>query len=263
MHGRVSYNDDLFFLKKYSSFSPDSFQAECVTFSYAYEKHDELRCFMPLDLFDNTTEKFQHMVKLMIWVHNYLIPGEDAIPIHPFNCINILEKTKSQQIQSNCWMYATVLNELFLNFGYKSRMIRCMPLDLRFNDCHCVVQAYVEEYSKWVVFDAALGTYYADELRRPLCLQEMRERAVSEQKIITSLLPAKYSKEIQKYWIKNLFRFETYSESKFNIEEDRSERLIIYSLLPAGYELKDNEYIYNQRKMRIINIHNDVLFWRG
>jgi len=75
--------------------------------------------------------------------HKFLISDGDTIPIRPFNCINILAKTKEDKIGSNCWMYSVVLNEIFLSFGYKSRMIQCMPFDMCFNDCHCVMQAYM------------------------------------------------------------------------------------------------------------------------
>ena len=259
-NGILGLDDDLYFLKRYSEYGPYSSNSK-MSFGYSYKELDDLKKFLPKEFFDQKKYEFKKMIRLMLWVHNYLIPGENATPIHPFNCINILEKTRTEKIKSNCWMFAVVLNEIFLSFGYKSRMIRCMPFDLRFNDCHCVVQAYVQEYRKWVMFDAAFGAYYTDDQRKPLNLKEIRECIIISKKMYTPLTPLKYSKELLNYWTKNIFRFETYAMSKFNLEEDSD--AIIYSLLPTGYEISDKTIVFNGHRLRINHTHNENEFWGG
>ena len=257
--GLFSKEDDLFFLRKYNEYKNG--KEDKLNFKYVYNKIDELQKYLPSEFFQ-LNDEFELMIKLMLWVHKFLIPDGDTIPIWPFNCLNILDKTKEDKIGSNCWMYSVVLNEIFLSFGYKSRMIRCMPFDMRFNDCHCVVQAYASKYDKQVTFDPAFGTYYTDTNGNPINLEEMRENIINEKKIITPFVPLKYSKELLNYWIKNIFRFETYAISKFNMESD-SERAVIYSLLPLGYELTDKNVIFKERELNLIYTHDAQKFWKG
>lgn len=260
MNGIISQEDDLYFLKQYSEYRNN--KNDKLAFRYVNEELIELKNYLPSELFARIGNEFHKMIKLMLWVHNFLIPDGAAVPIHPFNCINILEKTKTEKIESNCWMFAVVLNEIFLSFGYKSKMIRCMPVDLRFNDCHCVVQAYVKEYNKWVMFDAAFGMYYTDIQKTPLNLKEMRKHIIMNKKLYTPLVTSKYSKKICEYWTKNIFRFETYAISKINMEDD-SDDSVIYSLLPVGYELSNKVIRHKGHNLKIIHTHNEIEFWKG
>lgn len=82
-----------------------------------------------------------------------------------------MENTRKNKFTSSCWANAVVLNEVFLAFGFFSRMIRCLPLDLRPSDCHCVMLSYSDDYRKWVVFDAAMGTYYTNSDKIPMSVQ--------------------------------------------------------------------------------------------
>lgn len=258
---RISKEDDLFFLKQYKDYEK-SLEKE-IHFEYCYEHISKLNDYFPKNYFIyDFNNDFNMMIKMMIWVHKILIPHKEGTPVQPFNCINILEKTKKEALHSNCWMFAVVLNEIFLNFGIKSRMIRCMPFDLRFNDCHCVVQAYSNKYKKWVLFDPAFGTYYTDINKTPINLKEFRSAIINNEKVLVPFVPAKKSKVLINYWIKNLFRFETYSISKFNIES-LDDDVIIYSLLPIGYELTDKEIKINNHSMRIVHTHNEIDFWEG
>lgn len=263
MNGIISQEDDLHFLRQYSEYKRDYSKKDKITFQYINKELNDLKNYLPSELFQEKNSDFTTMIKLMLWVHNFLIPDGRATPVHPFNCINILEKTKTEKIKSNCWMFAVVLNEIYLSFGYRSKMIRCMPFDLRFNDCHCVVQVYVNEYSKWIMLDAAFGAYYIDTQKIPLNLKEIREHIIMNKKMTTPLTPSKHSKELLKYWTKNIFRFETYAINKFNMEENDSDESIIYSLLPVGYNLSDKLITHNGHDLKIIHTHDEFKFWQG
>ncbi len=258
-NGRISREDDLFFLKQYKYY--EKHVEKKLHFEYYYERITKLNNYFSKKEFVNDfNDDFSLMIKTMIWVHKRLIPHHDATPILPFNCINILDRTIKDGLKSNCWMFAVVLNEILLNFGIKSRMIRCMPFDLRFNDCHCVVQAYSSKFQKWVLLDPAFGTYYTDLNKVPINLKEFRSAIINSEKVIVPFAPAIKSKKLINYWIKNLFRFETYSVSKFNIES-LDDDVVIYSLLPIGYELTDKEIKINNHTMKIIHTHNEIDFW--
>ena len=257
--GRISREDDLYFLRKFAKFDSGVKDAG-FTFQYVCEPLPELDAYLPREFTKCEKKDFENMMRLMIWVHNALIPDGVVIPIVPLNSLNILEKTKTDRIKSNCWMFSVVLNEIFLSLGYRSRLVRCMPFDLRFNDCHCVVQAYVEQCQKWVTFDPAFGTYYCNEQKIPLNLKEIREYIIREEPVLTPLVPMKYSKSLIPYWIKNSFRFESYAVSKFGAESDTCDT-VLYSLLPVGYELTDKTIVYKNRKLQVMHTHNESDFW--
>ena len=256
-YGRVSKEDDLFFLKAFQNYSQNH---EHISFKYENEPKN-LSLFLPPELLSFSFDSdFYFMIRLMVWVHSNLIPGLEITNIEPFNFINILERTKKEKIESNCWMFATVLNELFLCLGFKSKMVRCMPMDLRFGDCHCVTQAFSKQLGKWVLFDPSFGTYYTNDKEEPINLSEFRRMVVKEQVIRTPLITAKKSKELLSYWVKNLFRFETYSVSKFNVESS-IENKIIYSLIPLGFNIS-NKYIEKDGYwIKIIHTQNSKAFW--
>lgn len=259
LDGRISKEDDLYFLRKFAEYDPGAKDAD-FRFHYICEPLPGLDDYLPRELTRCEKHDFENMMRLMIWVHKALIPDSMATPAEPFHCLNILEKTRTDQMTSNCWMFSVVLNEIYLSLGYRSRMVRCMPLDLRFCDCHCVVQAYVEQYRKWVTFDPSFGTYYCNTQKVPLNLKEIREYIIRGEPILTPLLPMKYSKKLLPYWIKNSFRFESYAVSKFGAESDMDDALV-YSLLPAGYELTDKTILYRNRKRQIQHTHKESEFW--
>ena len=260
LDGRLSKEDDMFFLKKYREYSCD--KKEKLKFDYSNEPIIGLSDYVPIELLRfNKSEEFEMMIRIMVWVHKFLLPDALAIPIYPFNCINILEKTKAENIKSNCWMYAIVLNEIFLSIGFKSRMVRCMPIDLRFDDCHCVTQAYSDQYNKWILFDASMGTYYTDVNKVPLSISELRLSIIDDKKFFTPFIPSRKFKQVYGYWIKNLFRFETYSCSRFNMESI-NESKTIYSLIPNDYNI-ENKKISDRygNQIQIIYTHDAKQFW--
>lgn len=260
-NGLVSKDDDLSILKSFDKYANE--KDDRILFSYDTSTNHILNKLLPsiwIEKKQTSEDDFNLMVEIMVWVYKTLIPSVDVIPQHPLNSVNILEQTKNYGKYSNCWMYATVLNEIFLSLGYKSKMIRCMPIDLRFDDCHCVTQAYCDSLNKWIVFDAALCTYYSDENKVPISLCEFRKRVIKNQPVKLPLITAKKASEIIDYWIKNLFRFEAYSSSKFNIEETVEDK-IIYQLIPLHYKLIDKELDKGRYTIKIIYTNDDKSFW--
>jgi hypothetical protein len=262
MEGILSPEDDLYFLRRYSQYDNSPTKKEYCAFQYVNQKLDALADYLPKKFFTNCEDDFSFAVQLMLWVHKFLIADGEVIPVRPFHCLNILEKTRTEGVGSNCWMFSVVLNEILLSFGYKSRVIRCMPMDLRFNDCHCIVQAYIKKYNKWVALDPSFGTYYTDVQKNPINLQELRKSIIRGDPFCMPFKPAKYSKSMTAYWYKNIFRFETYAVSKFNTESDPNS-VVIYALLPAGYELVSKRIQYRNRESHWIYIHNEKEFWKG
>ena len=257
---RLNREDDLFFLRKYCSYECAESDNE-IKFDYNIEPVPDLYGLIPSNMLHDSKTHLDLVIKMMIWVHKTLKPGLRESPCRPLNSVNIIRCTIEKNQKSNCWMYATTLNEILLHLGFKSKMIICMPLDLRISDCHCVVHVYLDELKKWIILDPSFGTYYTNKLNTPINLSEFREILIRGEIVKMPFVLRKYRDTLIGYWTKNLFRFETYSNSCFNIESLEKDK-IIYSLLPSDYMLTNKVISHGNCNSIIIHTHNLNDFWK-
>ncbi|HIV90897.1 MAG TPA: transglutaminase-like domain-containing protein [Candidatus Eisenbergiella stercoravium] len=258
INGRCNRNDDLYFLKILRNYEEPK---EKVDYKYIFsDKRLKLvNELIPKAICEQATKEFDLQCHLMHWVRRNLLNGNDA-PVRPFNTLNILEKTKESNFRSSCWVHAVVLNEVFLSFGFRSRMVRCLPLDLRPIDCHCVTLCYSNDYQKWIVYDSAMGTIYTNKDKVPLSLREMRYLLITQQEIKMPFVLHRTSQNLRWYLIKNMIRFQSYQTSCFNMEENEIEQTI-FCLNPAKYQLEDKIVIDRGNKVYIKNVYNEDDFW--
>lgn len=259
----VDYEDYIRILQLFSEFD------YCETnekFIFQYKTHD-IQLLKLLEQFDYPHQiidgkEFRSMVQLMIWVFEHLIGDGMCIPPANLNAAYILKMTKTKQIKSNCFMYAVVLNEIFLSMGIKSRMVRCMPMDLVYNDCHCVTEAYCEEYDKWIVFDAANKAYYVDEHMKPLNLFEIRENILNRRPLVVPMMKRSLSSKLFQYLAKNLVRFESDRISQYNAETQEGERSIFH-FQSTNFPIWDKTVEFPERNLTLHHLHtsNPDLFW--
>ena len=139
-------------------------------------------------------------------------------------------------------------------------MVRCLPLDLRPIDCHCVTLCYSNDYQKWIVYDSAMGTIYTNKDKVPLSLREMRYLLITQQEIKMPFVLHRTSQNLRWYLIKNMIRFQSYQTSCFNMEENEIEQTI-FCLNPAKYQLEDKIVIDRGNKVYIKNVYNEDDFW--
>lgn len=206
---------------------------------------------------------FKTMVRLMVWVFDQLLGDGMCIPPSRFNTEIVLDLTKSKNLYSNCYMYATVLNEIYLSMGFFSRMVRCMPIDLSYNDCHCVVEAFCQEYNKWIIFDAANKAYYVNKSMIPLNLFELRETIRNNQPVIVPMMSRSETSKLIEYWTRNLIRFESYKVSRYGNESCFDNRTMLH-FQSKNYPISDKEVYYSDYDFYIKHIHtsNPNLFWK-
>ena len=223
---------------------------ERIREKYDYQKYKE----------DNS---FKTVVRLMIWVFDNLLGDGMCHPPLQFNAEIVLDNTRSQKMLSNCYMYATVLNEICLSMGFFSRMVRCMPVDLVYSDCHCVVEVFCPEYQKWIVFDAANKAYYINRRMIPLNLFELRETIRMNQPVIVPMMARSETTKLIEYWTKNLIRFESYKVSKYGNEYFLDNRTM-YHFQSKNYPISDKEVYYPDYDCSIKHVHtsNPNLFWK-
>ena len=162
MDGMLSYEDDLYFLKKYKEYD---FEKTDITFSYNFDDLElkELKNKYDFEKIGRNKNPFISKLNLMLWVSKTLRSNGACISPQNCNANEILDLTINNGLQSNCRMYAIVLTEILLSLGYKARMIKCLPMDLRFTECHCMCIVYCDFYNKWIVMDPSLGGIYYDE----------------------------------------------------------------------------------------------------
>lgn len=258
LQGRCSKEDDLYFLRFFQEYETAS-----APIQYQYRLEDsrlaDVRRLVENEIRYIPQGTFALQCQLMHWVHRRLVPG-DGSPVHPLNTLSVLDQTEKGRCVSNCWVHAIVLNEVFLSFGFLSRMVRCLPLDLRPGDCHCMTLAYSEDHHKWIAFDAAMGTYYTDSDGKPLSLKEMREALIRGEGLGTPFVPRRTSRNLCWYLCKNFIRFQSFQVSCFNMEELECEQ-VIYTLNPRQYRIKDKEILYASRRVAMKMVYSDDDFW--
>lgn len=258
--GHLSPLDDRMFL------AHSKFDAADGNWNFVYKNGrdpdaENLKARYCIEFLDENDDGITTAVKAMHWTSHKLIADGCVRPPYPLNSMNILNKTEEKHIGSNCWMYATVLNELLLCLGYHSRMVRCMPVDLRFDDCHCVTGFYDDSREQWCVLDAAYNCLYSDSRNIPLSFMELRKRLAYGVEIYDGA-----GKEITSYvrdsLCKNFYRFQCYSVSMYNMESSSGDK-ILYNLVPVDCHLTDKhlEYSYKNTKLDILYTHNPDIFF--
>jgi len=233
-----------YILKKYASYSKIDADMPAFTFQQSNAKElAELRKKYNLDSAAGGGNEISRFINLMKWVHK--IVKHDGSSMNPkirtADALITVCKTENRGV--NCRMMATILNEVYLSMGYKSRFITCMPQGEKFDDCHVINEVYSVSLNKWLWMDPTFETCVTDDKGNYLSIQETRLRLVNN-------LPVNASKEInwngqpyggggekylKQYMTKNLFRFSIPLNSCSGFEDVPKEKRVYVELFPAGY----------------------------
>ncbi|MBO5197702.1 MAG: hypothetical protein J6B85_04170 [Lachnospiraceae bacterium] len=261
--GTVGFEDKVSFLKIFSQFN-ETEQKKDFVFSYQLQDYrlDYLKKKYNYTNNIDINQEFRSMVALTIWVNEHLVGDGMCIPPSEFHADYILESTKTMGLHSNCYMHAVVLNEVFLSVGFFSRMVRCMPVDLNYNDCHCVTEAFSFEWNKWIVFDASNRAYYINKKRIPLNLIEIREHIANKKQVLVPMMGRARNEDLIQYLAGNLVRFESFKESKYGNECGGFERTLFH-FQSQNYPISDKKVFYPESGEYINHVHtsNPHLFW--
>lgn len=260
--GTVNYNDYINLLNCFRSYDYNQFiRGFEFTFVLSDKRLAQLREKYALHTLTASMPKFRFMVELMIWVHSKLNGDGACVPPTFFSADYVLSNSSSG-LHSNCYMYAVVLTELFLAVGLPARMVRCMPLDIDYNDCHCVVEAFCSDYEKWIIFDPANRAYYINRKALPLNLFELREHIAQQYAVYVPMMSIEMTNSLLKYWAKNLIRFESYKISQYG-NELFQQKSTLFHFQPSNYPISDKEVYYEKYNCFISHIHtsNPALYW--
>jgi hypothetical protein len=238
-----------YILKKHAAYQ--SLSSETPSFTYQ-SKDDSvltaLRKKYNLDAVAGNGDEISKFINLMKWVHKTVRhDGNSNNPkVKTADALITICKTENRGI--NCRMMATLLNEVYLSMGYKSRFITCMPQGEIFDDCHVINEVYSNTFKKWIWMDPTFETYVTDDKGFYLSIQETRYRLVND-------LPVFPSKEmnwngnpyggngqyLHNYMTKNLYRFSIPLKSCSAYENIIMNERTYMELYPVGYNPKNVE----------------------
>ena len=209
----------------------------------------KLRTEFDLEKIAGNGTEISKIINLMSWVHNSIKYDGSSTNPSPRNTFNIFKVCEEENRGVNCRMLATVLNEVYLSMGFKSRFITCMPEKVNFNDCHVINIVYSETYKKWIYMDPSWDTYFTDDKGNYLNIEEVRERLINNEQLnvnkemninfgnffsnLINLFEGNNKNSYLDYMSKNLFRFECPVKSEFNTETAKDGSYI--ELVPKGY----------------------------
>lgn len=255
MGGTLDFEDDICILKLNQEYNRNCLYSHKFVYDYTDDRLQKLRDICNLDSLAGNGSEFTKMLRVTVGIGRFLEFGKSS-NIDSFHAIEVLDKTK-QGFKSNCFVAATVLSECFLSMGYVARVVRCMPIDLRFNECHCMTIAYAQDMNKFVAFDAAMGGCYIDSKGRPLGISEIRKNIIEGKEVHLRSIFKTRGQNIIAYLCKNMIRFQSHKVSKYGNET--SKLFNIVNLNPITIPLRDKHN--NNTQCNYEYTYNDECFW--
>jgi len=225
---------------------------DTINFSFVFEhpKYETLKSKYPIVDVAGNGDDFSKTINLLNWVSSNIYHKGDYSSSIPANAISYLDYAfgKDNSHGINCVGLSTVLSECLLSIGIKGRKVFIMPCSPYDDDNHVVVQAYIKEMNKWVMFDPTLNAYINNEQGDYLSLLELRHHLANQIPVFFNR-EAKYNddewtdesaKANIEYLAKNLFYFQLSEISTFNDEGDPTGSTMnrYITLCPHGFNTK-------------------------
>jgi hypothetical protein len=229
---------------------------------------------LKLDSIAGQGNEISRILNILHWVHFVVWHDGEASNPTSKNALDLISYCKKQSRGMTCRMMATILNECYLSLGINSRLVTCMPKEIKFDECHVINAVYSNQLKKWIWIDPTFDAYVMDEKGELLGIQEVRERLVNGKPLIlnpeanwnrlTSQIKEDY---LEQYMAKNLYRLECQAASGYNTETWFEGKEINYiELLPLDgldQSPQKNEEIIIQTGVKFIfyKTNNPNLFW--
>lgn len=268
---QISYLDKLKKAKEYG-YSDNRFIPK---FSYLSKDDSNLikiRHDLKLDSIVGKANEISKILNILHWVHYEAWHDGEADTPTSKNAIDLISYQKKASRGMNCRMMATILNECYLSMGIKSRLVVCMPKEIKFEECHVINTVYSNDLKKWIWVDPTFDAYVMNEKGELLGIQEVRERLINDQTLILNpeanwnrLTSQTKEDYLNRYMAKNLYRLECQLVSGFNTETWREGKEITYvELLPLdgdGQVPQKKDEIKDGVKYTKYKTNNPNLFW--
>ena len=237
-----------------------------------WENLPQLKEKYRLDSIAGPGDDVSKILNLMKWVHTTIRhDGNSGEPIDR-HADALIELSQKENKGLNCWMLSTVLNEVYLAMGFKSRFVSCYPKGdpSITHEWHVIVEVFSTSLNKWLWMDPSLETYVKDDEGNLLSIAEVRERLINGLPVFAAPelnwngepFEGRGDRYLYDYMTKNLFRI---SIPLFSIPayEMSPRKIRIYvELLPEGYNPRNVEFHKITGKYSsIIYTTDDKQFW--
>lgn len=217
-----------------------------------------VRASFGLDALVNSGSEMECLKRLMYWVHNSIRhDGSGGFPKKvAHNSIDLYNACKNGRCTLNCRGLAQVLSELYMAYGWPSRMLTCLPRDYDTdNDCHVIVMVWSHQMKKWIWMDPTFAAFITDNKGQLLGPREVRER-MRQQKPWRLNSDANWNNvnkesqyEYADYMAKNLYFLNCTLYNGFESDTPSSQ---YFTLAPAGEQYRHSSN----------NVYDDDWFWQ-
>lgn len=136
-----------YFLKFFSKFD---YESHNIKLNYQSKSDSSLLNLMNIERKKIYTTS--DLIEVMVKVHNAL-SGNIIINTPGKSAIEIIRTCKNSDYAYNCLGTSFVLSEIYLAMGLKSRIVRCMPIDIHYSDCHVITEVFLDGINKWIFMD--------------------------------------------------------------------------------------------------------------
>ena len=236
----ADYHSDLCAASEYSAEYPDS-DLEFIYQDPSDSNLVKLRETYNLDMVAGQGDEISRIVNLMKWVNQMVRWDGKAPSPSPPNALHLLKVCKDTNRAVNCRMMATILNEVYLSMGFKSRHISCKPKDENDSDSHVTNIVYSEMLNKWLYMDPSFAVYYTDKDGTLLNHAEIREATIRGDSLVVCIDANDNGRPYSggttgytRYMTKNLYRFYCPVSSEFGYESKKDDKTYVY-LNPLSY----------------------------
>lgn len=253
--------DDITRLRALKQYATNGISLE---FTYSRPAPDIVNRIMEIVGFnrDNLSD-MELSLRIMNYVFLTLKPGNADYPKVKNEChtLNILMQRNNFDIECNCLMYSVVMSEILLSYGIKAKVIICRPFDFYTNsDCHCVVQAFIRNYNKWIAFDPSNNAAFRHS-GKFLSVPEIRTCLTKEDNIVVfgARINSPTLQILKSYLAKYFVVFSCLKNNTYNCHSGNLDNEIRF-LLPLIY--KSEPTITTAYKRTSITYYDEG-FWKG
>ena len=272
----VKKNDFLKQLRQYPSFSEVDLKNPTIKIQYENKTNENLTLLREkynLDKIAGNGTEIEQILNLMRWTH--MLARRAPHPFFPekLNALSLLHLIETTKQKLNCYMYSTILNEVLLSMGFKSRKIHMKPMKKDHKESHIIIVVYSKTLSKWILLDPDFCAYLKDEEGTILGLLEIREKIIKNEPLfvnkeqqyniggILGLIVNPIKRKMYVWYLsKNIFRFTTALHNVFDFDT-RGKKREYLELIPLGYDDDmDTKSVVNKTITTTITT-NSKLFW--
>ena len=187
--------------------------------------------------------QFSQILNLMKWLRESVTYDGSTSTQPTYNSRELLAYAlKSRDNGINCRMLATILSEVLLSFGMKSRLVSLHSVSPYDGDNHVVTLVWLEESAKWIFVDPSFRAFFTDGDGAFMSPWELRQ-AYANRVDVDCTIEASFGSEpdesearYRRYLSKNLFRMHSPVINTFGSETLGDQRWI--GLAPIGFDQK-------------------------